>query len=309
MIYINLGFPKTSSTNLQANFYPNIKNVNYIGRYIDKPNNEVFTKLIHYIEKREDFDQKKLAYLKQDFKQLCSSKINIMSYEGFVVPYKKNNKTNNIEIISQFEMLTNLDKFLKDLNLNYKYFFIVRDRVESTKSLFATLQERIERLWGSECLDFNYFISKFLNKDSEYEKIKFFFEVFSIKKIKQTLHDQDITFFEYNEIKENPKKFLKKFSSYLKIEIDENLINNIKIKTRISPTIDNTYIIDQPKESFKVLKKLVPSFLKKMIIDLKIFKIIKLLFIRKIKVELSQGDEKLKKIFYEVDNEEKRQIN
>ena len=30
-----------------------------------------------------------------------------MSYEGFVVPYKKNNKTNNIEIISQFEMLTN----------------------------------------------------------------------------------------------------------------------------------------------------------------------------------------------------------
>ena len=84
-----------------------------------------------------------------------------MSYEGFVVPYKKNNKTNNIEIISQFEMLTNLDKFLKDLNLNYKYFFIVRDRVESTKSLFATLQERIERLWGSECLDFNYFISKF----------------------------------------------------------------------------------------------------------------------------------------------------
>ena len=52
MIYINLGFPKTSSTNLQANFYPNIKNVNYIGRYIDKPNNEVFTKLIHYIEKR-----------------------------------------------------------------------------------------------------------------------------------------------------------------------------------------------------------------------------------------------------------------
>ena len=56
-----------------------------------------------------------------------------------------------------------------------KYFFIVRDRVESTKSLFATLQERIERLWGSECLDFNYFISKFLNKDSEYEKIKFFF--------------------------------------------------------------------------------------------------------------------------------------
>ena len=57
-------------------------------------------------------------------------------------------------------------------------------------------------------MDFNYFISKFLNKDSEYEKIKLFFEVFSLKKIKQTLPDQDITLFEYNEIKENPKEFL-----------------------------------------------------------------------------------------------------
>lgn len=305
MIYVNLGFPKTSSTNLQKNFYPNIKNVNYIGRYIDKPNNEVFTKLIRYIEKREDFDQKKLADLKENFKQLCSSRINLMSYEGFVAPYKKNNKTNNIEIISQFEMLTNLDKFLKDLNLNYKYFFVVRDRVESTKSLFATLQERIERLYGSKCLDFNYFISKFLNKDSEYEKIKLFFEVFSLKKIKQTLPDQDITLFEYNEIKENPKEFLKKLSSYLKVEIDEYLVNNIKIKTRISPKKDKDYIVDQPKKSFKVLKKLVPSFLKKIIIDLKLFKIIKLLFIRKIKVELSEGNEKLEKIFYQVDNEEK----
>ena len=71
-------------------------------------------------------------------------------------------------------MLKNLNKFFKDLNLDYKYFIVVRNRIDLTKSLFVTLQERIEKLFGSECLDFNYFVSKFLKKDSDYEKMKLF---------------------------------------------------------------------------------------------------------------------------------------
>ena len=31
-LFINFGLPKTSSTNLQSNFYPFIKNINYLGR-------------------------------------------------------------------------------------------------------------------------------------------------------------------------------------------------------------------------------------------------------------------------------------
>ena len=177
MIYINLGFPKTSSTNLQKNFYPYIKNINYIGRYIEKPDSEVFAELVRYIGKYDNFDQKRISNLKENFKQMCNYKINMISYEGFVIPYKKNNKTNNIEIISQFEMLDRLNKFFKDLNLDYKFFIVVRNRIDSTKSLFVTLQERIEGLFGSKCLDFNYFVSKFLNKDSDYKNMKLFFLV------------------------------------------------------------------------------------------------------------------------------------
>ena len=306
MIYINLGFPKTSSTNLQKNFYPYIKNINYIGRYIEKPDSEVFAELVRYIGKYENFDQKRLTDLKENFKQICNNKINMLSYEGFVVPYKKNNKTKNIEIVSQFEMLDNLNKFFKDLNLDYKFFIVVRNRIDSTKSLFVTLQERIEKLFGSECLDFNYFVSKFLNKDSDHEKMKLFFEVFSLKKIKQTLLNQDITLFEYNKIKENPKEFINDFSSYLGVQIDENLIDNISTKTRITQKEHGSYVLHQPKESFKILKRIVPNFLKKRIIALKIFNSLKLLFLRKVKVELSEGDEKLEKIFYEIENEQKR---
>ena len=77
------------------------------------------------------------------------------------------------------------------------------------------------------------------------------------------MSDQDITLFEYNKIKENPKEFIKDFSSYLKVKIDENLINNIRIKTRITQKENGSYVLHQPKESFKILKRLVPNFLKK----------------------------------------------
>ena len=263
MIYINLGFPKTSSTNLQKNFYPNIQNINYIGRYYHKPNSKIFDELNSYIEKRENFDQKRLIDLKENFKQICRNKINIISQEGWVVPYQKNNVTKNIEIVSQFEKLDRLNKFFNDLNLDYKYFLIVRDKVVSTKSLFVTLNERIEKLFGSECLDFNYFVSKFLNKDSDYEKIKLFFEVYNVKKIKQIISGRDLTLFEYDKIKNNPKEFIKDFSSYLGIKLDENLAKNISIKTRVSKKEHGSYISHQPKKSFKIIKKLIPDFFKK----------------------------------------------
>jgi len=306
MIYINLGFPKTSSTNLQKNFYPNIQNINYIGRPVGKPNDKIFDELDRYIQKRENsafFDQKRLIDLKENFKQICRNKINIISQEGWVVPYQKNNVTKNIEIVSQFEKLDRVNKFFNDLNLDYKYFLIVRDKVTATKSLFVTESEYIDKLFGSECLDFNYFVSKFLNKDSDYEKMKLFFEVYNLKKIKQIISGRDLTLFEYDKIKNNPKEFIKDFSSYLGIKLDENLAKNISIKYRVTEKEHGSYISHQPKKSFKIIKKLIPDFLKKKIISLKIYKTLKMLFFNKIKVELSGGDEKLRKILYEIEKE------
>jgi uncharacterized protein YozE (UPF0346 family) len=303
MIYINLGFPKTSSTNLQKNFYPNIQNINYIGRYYHKPNSKIFDELNSYIEKRENFDQKRLIDLKENFKQICRNKINIISQENWTVPYEKNNVTKNIKIVSQFEKLDRVNKFFNDLNLDYKYFLIVRDKVTATKSLFVTESEYIDKLFGSECLDFNYFVSKFLNKDSDYEKMKLFFEVYNLKKIKQIISGRDLTLFEYDKIKNNPKEFIKDFSSYLGIKLDENLAKNISIKYRVTEKEHGSYISHQPKKSFKIIKKLIPDFLKKKIISLKIYKTLKMLFFNKIKVELSGGDEKLRKILYEIEKE------
>ena len=163
--------------------------------------------------------------------------------------YKKS-QTKNIEIVSQFEKLDRLNKFFKDLNLDYKYFIIVRDKTVLTKSLFVTLNERINKLFGPECLDLNYFISKFLNKDSDYEKIKLFFDIYNLKKIKQIIPSQDLTLFEYDNVRDNPKGFIKDFSSYLGIKINENLAQNISIKTRVTQREHGFYISYKPKKSF-----------------------------------------------------------
>lgn len=312
MIYINLGFPKTSSTNLQKNFYPNIKNINYIGRpVLPKTNSKIFEELDSYIQKRENsafFDQKRLIDLKENFKQICRNKINIISQDSWAIPWRKKNReikmnTENIEIVSQFEKIDRVNKFFNDLNLDYKYFLIVRDKVTATKSLFVTESQYIDKLFGSECLDFNYFVSKFLNKDSDHEKMKLFFEVYNVKKIKQIISGRDLTLFEYDKIKNNPKEFIKDFSSYLGIKLDENLSKNISIKYRVTEKEHGSYISRQPKKSFKIIKKLIPDFLKKKIISLKIYKTLKMLFFNKIKVELSEGDEKLRKILYEIEKE------
>ena len=306
MIYINLGFPKTSSTNLQTNFYPNIQNINYIGRYYNKRNSKIFDELDSYIQKRENsafFDQKRLIDLKENFKQICKNKINIISQDNWLIHWWKSKDTQNIEIVPQFEKLDRVNKFFNDLNLDYKYFLIVRDKVTTTKSLFVTEKDFIDKLFGSECLDFNYFVSKFLKKDSDHEKMKLFFEVYNLKKIKQIISGRDLTLFEYDKIKNNPKEFIKDFSSYLGIKLDENLAKNISIKHRVTEIEHGSYVSHQPKKSFKIIKKLIPDFLKKKIMSLKIYKTLKMLFFNKIKVELSGGDEKLRKILYEIENE------
>jgi len=41
-------------------------------------------------------------------------------------------------------------------------------------------------------LNFLYFVSKFLKKDSDHEKMKLFFEVYNLKKIKQKIQNLNI---------------------------------------------------------------------------------------------------------------------
>ena len=121
--------------------------------------------------------------------------------ENWATPYQRNLISNKIEIVSQFEKLARLKKFVEDLDVNFNFFVIHRKPVEGIISHFVTVQNRIERIFGAKYLDFNEFLLKyekliyiakrFNNKSYFYEKIlinywkaKIFKKNFKIKKKK-----------------------------------------------------------------------------------------------------------------------------
>ena len=229
-LYINLGFPKTSTTNLQKNFYPYLVGVNFIGRRskTDKsyPKNydQIFWNLSDFVENRFHYDDRKIEELKNQIRKLSIDKKILISQERWLVPFQKNYDTEKFEVISQFKNLERLEGFLKKLKIDYKYFLIKRDTITSIKSMFATLQERIEKIFGPECLDFDEFINKYKRKDNDYESIRLFFDIYNLEKIKKIIPNEKLKVFNFSTIVNNPKIFLKEFSNYIDVEIDEFMI-------------------------------------------------------------------------------------
>ena len=69
--------------------------------------------------------------------------------------------------------------------------------------------------------------------------------------------------FDYFDIKNNPKKFITEFYNYLGLKIDHLLLKNIIRKTGITPLRQGNYFVKTPNSLFKLIKNLMPKFLKK----------------------------------------------
>tara|TARA_B100000029_G_C17604144_1_gene966838 strand:- start:5640 stop:6581 length:942 start_codon:yes stop_codon:yes gene_type:complete len=284
-LFINFGLPKTSSTNLQKNFYPFIKNVNYLGRTqgggLDG-NSKLFKELNIYIEGGEntEFSKNRLDELKQEFKKNLKNEINLISMENWAFPYQRNVQNNKIEIVSQFEKLARLKKFVEDLDVEFSFFVIHRNPVDGIVSLFVTAQNRIEKIFGPEYLQFKKFLLKYENNDNDYKNIKLLFDVYNIKKIKEVFYNTNLKIFDYNDIKNYPDKFINNFYNYLELKTDYSLLKNIKTKTGVSPLKKGNYFVKTPSYLFVLLKKLIPKYLKDKIKFLFSFSILKKVLLR-----------------------------
>lgn len=266
-VFINIGLPKTSSTNMQMNFYPYIKNVNYLGRKQGHglDNTELFKEFNIYIEGGElaIFSKERLEKLKINFKKNLTKEINLISMENWAFPYQRNNQTNKIETVSQFEKFDRLNKFSKDIEADFNFFIIHRKPIDGIVSLFMTAQNRIEKIYGHEYLEFKKFLDKYEKKDNDYKKIKLFFDVYNLDKIKKAFFSSKLKIFKYEDINTNPKKFIEDFFKYLEIDTDLSLIENITRKTGVSPRKNGLYFVKKPNLLFILLKKLIPQLIKK----------------------------------------------
>ena len=165
MIYINLGFQKSSLTNLQTNFYPALKGIHYIGRFYNQDNYKLFSDLNDLVDNRREFSDNEYISLVNNFEEYQKNfKKILISQENWNIPYQRNHKTNKIEIVPQRIKHEKLLNFLNKIKIDYKIFFIQRNLEESIPSLFATMSDRINSLFGEQFLDINYFQMRFYYK-------------------------------------------------------------------------------------------------------------------------------------------------
>ena len=264
-IFINLGLPKTSCTNLQTNFYPNIKEINYLGKWRPTKKTGLFDKLNDYVEFRNEniVNDNYINVLKEEFILFCkNSERNILiSCEAWAVPYQKNNLSGKNEIISQWKKLDRLNKLMKGLDIEIKYFLIYRNPVEAIPSLYATIHHIITDIFGRKYGNFNFLLKKILKQDHKFNEIKLFFDVYNLPKIKEILSPNPVKIIDYKLINENPKEFLNVISDFFNIKVNTFLVNNIGIRTRVSKRDGKTYLMDDKSEIYFYIRKIIPEFL------------------------------------------------
>lgn len=287
MIFINLGFPKSSTTNLQNHFYPNLDGIKYLGRNYKDKNSELFKELNNFVENRRKFSNRDLDNLIQNFQNYCNDNKKILiSQERWLISYQKDFFTKKIEIINQEVKLKNLLFILDKINIPYKFYFIQRDLKTSIRSLFVTLQDRIRILFGEKFLSFDYFLNHINNKKSGYKDLLLLLDVYNLKKITKIISKDKVKLFNYEDVLNNKEKFINDLSRYLEIKINNNLINKLSIFENVtSKNKKDDYQFEIKNKIFNFLKFLIPNFLIKKLNFLIKIKLIRFILFKKIEVK------------------------
>ena len=165
MIFIHLGFPKTSTTNLQKNLFPKLKKISYLGRKYHENNSKLFKDLCLYVEGRKIFSKEELQKLSKQFIKVYNINKNmIISNENWLCPYQIDNETKKPIIYSKEKQLRNLINFLKQLGLKYTFFIFIREKKEIVPSYYVTLNYRITSLFGKKFSKYSYFLDYIYKK-------------------------------------------------------------------------------------------------------------------------------------------------
>ena len=142
-LIIHIGYPKTATTSLQKDFFPKIRNVNYLGTISTQKGsyklvNDSLTKILYELMYSSDSNWEKSLKLHQEYfnKALNSSMVNLLSYEQLIFHstfYKNINGKlfkPSVEMISQ-----RLSQLFIDIEITIV--ITLRKQVELISSLYA----------------------------------------------------------------------------------------------------------------------------------------------------------------------------
>tara|TARA_B100000029_G_scaffold20880_1_gene21124 strand:+ start:727 stop:1617 length:891 start_codon:yes stop_codon:yes gene_type:complete len=226
-LVIHLGYPKTATTFFQSEIFNKSRQINYLG----KPFNNTFQKIEKIIMSSNEKDFKSQFPELLDLFSLMNlqdRKLNLISNEGFLLFRKHNNNF--------LTTLFRLKDICDELNINLKFFFVIRNQNELLISYFIQAEKylKLHKITLKDILN-----SLTNNIHNEFLDFFNFYDIYlQIKKI-----DPDVRVFAYEEFREYPKVFINDICKYLKINNDFN----VDYKLEINKTINKLSFINRLK--------------------------------------------------------------
>ena len=301
-IYIHLGPPKTASTFLQKKIFPNINEIFYFGKMVDKKNDSLFLKLFDYVigtnqSKRLYYgkNKKNLEKLQLDIKNFIfqtDEKI-LISAEDFLQNFSPSyfeitlfgypvfRKMSFIKS-AKLNKIQRLINFFKEINIDLKFLIFERKAKNRITGMFETHFDRMRHL--DKKINLNKYLRSYLNEPNEIEKYFFnqFIYVDTINYIKE--NNKDINIISYELLKENKYLFINKIFNFLELkELNKKEIDTSFNFEKINQTPKDTdyiYITNKKNDIIHFLSSIynynpaIKKFLKMIIKSFKTNKVI-----------------------------------
>ena len=157
----------------------------------------------------------------------------------------------------------------------------------SIASLFVTLQERIQILFGKKFSSFDFFLDHIDKKKDGWENLLLLLDTFNLNKIIKIIPKDKIQIFYYKDLLNDNEKFLNNLLNYLGTEKNYDLIDKLSIQTR--KTIKNErgdYKFQVEKGIFRYIKFIIPNFLRKKISTLLRYRFFRIFYFKSMMVKI-----------------------
>lgn len=242
-LYIHLGYPRTGTKTLQTHFFPNHKDINYLGRHPKKrdlgsPHIDIINTImilpdsIFEINKNSIINEvKKLPFV--------DNKINVISSEFFILSeflydgsyqvdkenklerawFQKKKELNYKSDITVERTITRLKSILEEIEVELKVFFSIREQSSEIISLYVAAAPES----GSSFPITAEFLVGSIKKNVDNPFIKVFIETFNYYSKHSTLSklvgENNLKVLVYEDLKYNKKFFLEEISNFLGIDL------------------------------------------------------------------------------------------
>lgn len=218
-IKIHLGYPKTATTTLQKHFFPNIKDIQYIGKHDNEGglfdfDEKVVNDLIFKNPNKIDYEN-----LREEFSKILNQNNVVLSEESFTSNSLRVSNIDGKDILPTQETIAkNIRTFFNTENFNVKILFTIRKQDEMITSQYAQSYVHYYSRY-KESDSFAKFLNIYLDEKNKkhtfYETLDYFHVVGIYQKL---FGKENVSVLVYEELQKTPQMFYSKLCDFLEIE-------------------------------------------------------------------------------------------